>query len=142
MTAEFPLAVHALVYLLHTGRITPSQELADNICTNPARVRKVMTKLHRAGLAESVRGQGSGYRCGGETAAVTLGTVLRSLEEEPLSMSWRSGDMDRECLISSGMGAIMDGIYGQLNRQCMETLESMTIGDLTHQIFDRKKETT
>ena len=34
MTAEFPLAVHALVYLLHTNRVTSSQELADNICTN------------------------------------------------------------------------------------------------------------
>ena len=42
MTAEFPVAVHALVYLLHTGDVTSSEKLSDNICTNPARVRKVM----------------------------------------------------------------------------------------------------
>lgn len=61
MTAEFPVAVHALVYLLHTGRLTSSGELADNICTNPARVRKVMAKLHQAGLVDATKGKGSGY---------------------------------------------------------------------------------
>ena len=39
MTAEFALAVHGLVYLYHRGEMVTSEELAQNICTNPARVR-------------------------------------------------------------------------------------------------------
>ena len=50
MTAEFALAIHGLVYLYHRGKMVTSEELAQNICTNPARVRKVMAKLHKAGL--------------------------------------------------------------------------------------------
>ena len=60
MTAEFPLAVHALVYLYKSGKVTTSNELAENICTNPARVRKVMTLLKNSGLISSGRGKDSG----------------------------------------------------------------------------------
>ena len=135
MTAEFPVAVHALVYLLHTGRVTDSAELADNICTNPARVRKVMGKLCRAGLAESGKGKGSGYEAVPGGAAVPLDAVLRALGETPVSLNWRSGDMDRECLVSSGMGAVMDGIYGQMNEACRAWLETVTIGSVADRIF-------
>ena len=50
MNSAFCLAVHALVYLHHRGELVSSEELARNICTNPARVRKVMAGLKKAGL--------------------------------------------------------------------------------------------
>ena len=48
MTAEFTVAVHALVYLHHRGGWLSSEELAQNVCTNPARIRKIMAKLKKA----------------------------------------------------------------------------------------------
>ena len=56
MTSEFAIAVHALVYLNHKGETVSSEALAENICTNPARVRKVMAKLKKAGLVATRRG--------------------------------------------------------------------------------------
>ena len=50
MTSEFAIAVHALVFLEHKGIVISSEELAKNVCTNPARIRKVMAKLKRADL--------------------------------------------------------------------------------------------
>ncbi len=50
MTSEFTIAVHALVYLNHKAQLLSSEALAKNICTNPARVRKIMTKLKKAGF--------------------------------------------------------------------------------------------
>ena len=139
MKAEFPLAVHALVYLLHTQRFTTSAELAGNICTNSARVRKVLSKLHRAGLVEAERGKGSGYRCLPMTGVVTLKQVMQALAEEPISMNWRSGDMNKECLISSGMGRIMDQLYHTLNLKCMDWLEGETIANISDRIFGTKE---
>ena len=57
MTSEFSVAVHALVFLNHKGGYLPSELLADNICTNPARVRKIMAQLKKAGLPETRHGQ-------------------------------------------------------------------------------------
>ena len=53
MTSEFGMAVHALTFLNHKGEIVSSEALAKNICTNPARVRKVMAKLKKAGLVDT-----------------------------------------------------------------------------------------
>ena len=138
MTAEFPLAVHALLYLCHTDKLTTSAELADNICTNPARVRKVMTALHRAQLVDSQRGKGSGYHCKQGTCGMTLGSVLSALGEDAISMNWRSGDMDKKCLIATGMGQIMDDIYSQMNSRCADYLNEITIGELCKKIFENK----
>ena len=138
MNAEFPLAVHALVYLLHTQRVTSSQELAKNICTNPARVRKVLAKLHHAGLVTAHPGKGSGYLTLPGAEHICLTDVLAALEETPISMNWRSGDMDEVCLVSSGMGIVMDGLYTQMNTACLQWLETVTIGTISDQIFKQR----
>ena len=42
MDSSFNLAVHALVCMSHSGRSLSSEALAENICTNPTRVRRVL----------------------------------------------------------------------------------------------------
>lgn len=49
--------------------------------------------------------------------------------------NWKPGDIHEECLVSSSMGAVMDGIYDGLNRTCLEQLAHTTIHDITEQIF-------
>ena len=61
MTSEFAIAVHALVFLEHKGIVISSEELAKNVCTNPARIRKVMAKLKRADLIRTKEGTEGGY---------------------------------------------------------------------------------
>lgn len=140
MTAAFPLAVHALVYLYHHGgEVISSTRLAENICTNPARVRKVMALLHKAGLVESTKGQGSGYRAKPGIEALDLSAILAALGEETLEPGWRPGDLDKDCLISSGMGAVMDELYADLNAACRARLAAMTIGQIDRKIFDSGK---
>ena len=56
MNGDHSLAVHALVYLDHRATHLPSQILAENICTNAARVRKVMRPLASAGLIATKAG--------------------------------------------------------------------------------------
>ncbi|MDD4851099.1 MAG: Rrf2 family transcriptional regulator [Gemmiger sp.] len=131
MTAEFPTAVHALVYLAHTARITPSGELAENICTNPARVRKILAKLAHAGLVQVFEGRASGYHCQENGRDITLCQVAQALGEVPVGVSWRPGDVDKNCLVSSGMADAMDGVYEALNEVCFGKLAEITIGQIS-----------
>ncbi|MDD2959274.1 MAG: Rrf2 family transcriptional regulator [Lachnospiraceae bacterium] len=137
MTAEFSLAVHGLVFLLHKDTIVTSDELAANICTNSARVRKVMARLKHFGLVRSSEGKGSGYHCIDHSEAITLRQVLNALEETAVSTNWRSGSVDMDCQIASGMGAVMDDIYENMNLKCEAYLESVTIGMIQDRIFQR-----
>ena len=58
MDSSFNLAVHALVCLSHSGRSLSSEALAENICTNPTRVRRVQAVLKKAGIVETREGLG------------------------------------------------------------------------------------
>ena len=140
MTGEFAVAVHALVFLNHKQQTVSSETLADNVCTNPARIRKVMAKLKKHGLVQTKEGVDGGYHFVLSPCEVTLAQIWEAVGNRLVSSSWRSGDLDKKCLISSGMGEVMDGIYDQLNNVCMQQLQTLTIQDIDQKIFFRTDE--
>lgn len=139
MTSEFAIAVHALVYLNHRQETVSSETLASNVCTNPARVRKVMAKLKKAGIITTKEGLEGGYHFEKDSSSVNLREICDALEVDFVSASWKSGDKDMKCMIASGMAAIMDDIYGDLDELCRKRLESITIATIEQEIFKDKK---
>ncbi|MDY3617744.1 RrF2 family transcriptional regulator [Agathobaculum sp.] len=139
MNSDFCVAVHALVFLNHKACVQSSDALAENICTNPARVRKVMAKLKKAGFIETKEGSEGGYRFSGDAAAVSLADIAEALDVQFVSSSWHSGDSDMKCLIASGMAGLMDDVFGDLDRLCRERLRQRTIAELDKRIFHAAK---
>ena len=137
MDSSFNLAVHAMVCLSHSGRSLSSEALAENICTNPTRVRRVMAGLKKAGMVETREGLDGGYRLTADPATLTLRQVAEAVNTRFVDCAWHSGDIDRECAICSGMAGVMDELYGDLDRCCRERLSHVTIADLDHRIFGK-----
>lgn len=134
MTGEFAVAVHALVYLHKRGETLDSEALARNVCTNPARVRKVMAKLRQAGLVEAKAGAEGGYRFSLDPAGVTLRQIADALQERPVAPGWRSGDPTMDCMVASGMALAMDRVYEALNHASLERLSSIALSDVEAQL--------
>jgi len=137
VTGEFAVAVHALVYLDMRAEVVDSEALAKNICTNPARVRKVMAKLRHAGLVDARPGAEGGYRTVRDARSVTLRQVAEALGEHPVSAAWRSGDPEMRCMVSSGMARAMDGVYEAMGDACMERLSRISISDVEARLAPR-----
>ncbi|MEM1483252.1 Rrf2 family transcriptional regulator [Oscillospiraceae bacterium PP1C4] len=137
MTGEFAIAVHALVFLSYKKSTLCSETIAKNVCTNPARIRKVMAKLKKGGLITTKEGADGGYLFEKDPHEVTLKEVCEATDTCPVSSAWRSGDMNCECLIASGIADVMDGIYEDLNEACKEKLKSISISDIEQMIFKR-----
>lgn len=135
MNSDFIVAVHALVYLNHKADIVSSEALAENICTNAARVRKVMAPLKRAGFVTTREGNVGGYRFAGDAETLNLRMVADALDIRFVQSSWHSGDMDMDCLVASGMAGIMDDIFGDLDGRCRERLEQIAVADIDRRIF-------
>ena len=93
MNGDYSLAVHALVYLDHRNTHLPSQILAENICTNAARVRKVMRPLAAAGLAATKEGAEGGYALAQPAADITLSTVAEATGTTFVDANWKPGDI-------------------------------------------------
>ena len=126
MNGDHSLAVHALVYLDHRATHLPSQILAENICTNAARVRKVMRPLASAGLIATKEGAEGGYALARPAAEITLRAVAEATGTTFVKVNWTPGDVHEDCLVSSSMGAVMNDIYAGLNRTCLEQLEHVS----------------
>lgn len=137
MTSEFSIAVHGLVFLNHKERVASSEEVAKNVCTNAARIRKVMSKLKKADLVETKEGIDGGYFFHKKSKEVNLAMIASALQVTFVSVPWESGNVEMECLIASGMGEVLSGIYKDLDNQCYKKLENITIEDINHTIFDK-----
>jgi Rrf2 family protein len=136
MTSDFSAAVHALVYLGHQGATVSSEALAENVCTHPARIRKIMAKLVKAGMICAREGKaGGGYALKSDASAITLGAVLRALGENMITTCWKPGNRQNPCAISSGMAAVLDSLYNKLDTNCMDELERVTVRDIENRIF-------
>ncbi|MEF2632072.1 MAG: RrF2 family transcriptional regulator [Christensenellales bacterium] len=140
MDSSFNLAVHALVCLSHSGRSLSSEALAENICTNPARVRRVLAGLKKAGMVETREGLDGGYRLCADPAALSLRQVAEAVNTRFVDCAWHSGDIDRDCAICSGMAGVMDGLYRQLNGQCAAYLSHITVADIENRLFAKGSE--
>lgn len=135
MTGEFGIAVHAIVYLNHKGDCQSSEKIAENVCCNPARIRKVLSKLKKASLIQTKEGLDGGCFFTGNPEEINLDMICRAVGEFPISVSKKTGDSDMECLIASGMADIMNGIYSKMNQACLDSLKNITVKDIDEMIF-------
>jgi len=133
MNSAFCVAVHALICLNRRQEQLSSEELARSICTNPARVRKIMAGLKRAGLVETKEGNEGGYRFVGDPAALTLDQVARALEVRFVSTNWRGGGVDQPCL------EVMDGLLEELDQGCRSRLSEISLAELDSRLYLKQR---
>lgn len=121
------IAVHSLVFLGHKQESLTSDQLAENVCTNPVRVRRVMAKCKQANLVDTKRGVSGGYFLKGSLENITLKDVYQAINVPLIQQNWQSGDSEASCLVSSGMSDVMEEIYVELNQAAVAQLSHITL---------------
>ncbi|TYP75608.1 RrF2 family transcriptional regulator [Paenibacillus methanolicus] len=135
MNSEFTIAVHSLVYLAYLPeRMAPSEVIAENVSTNPARVRKVMSHLRKGGYVDTREGAGGGYRLTLDPAVVSLADIYRLMAQGSVIPSWCSGDPDSDCVVGSNMRSVMNGIFCTAEKQLESYFGGITVADVLGRI--------
>jgi len=135
MNSEFTIAVHSLVYLAHLpDRMASSEGIAANVDTHPARIRKVLGCLRKAGYVATREGTGGGYWLRHDPAEVTLAEIYRLMAWGSLQPSWCSGDPEMDCPVGSNMQQVMNQIFCQAERHLESYFSKITIADILNQI--------
>jgi Rrf2 family protein len=136
MNSEFTIAVHSLVFLAHrTDNMATSEQIACNVATHSARIRKVMGFLRKAGYVRTKEGIGGGFILDCDPDKVTLAEIYRLTSQGSLKPNWCSGDETQSCMIASNMEKMMDFIFGDAERQMETYFEKHTIGSVRRQII-------
>lgn len=135
MNSEFTIAVHSLVLLAYLPEgMASSETIAENVQTNPARIRKVMGVLRKSGLVETREGTRGGYRLAMAPGEVTLGDIYRAMAQGTLTPSWCSGDPHMDCVVGSNMRSVMDGIFCSAEKRLEDYFDGISIKAVLGQI--------
>lgn len=113
LRAMFELAKSFGEGQLSIKQISSSQSLSEQY------LEQIFSKLKSAGLVESTRGAGGGYKLSSEPKQISVGSVLTALEGDLAPADCVGGEASCEnmglCTTHIIWQRIYDGLYGVLN---------------------------
>ena len=116
----------------HFGRGPLSlARVAERQGISQAYLEQIAIDLRRAGLLRSKRGARGGYYLAHTPEATTIGDVIRALEGSILPIQCVADQKGLPCSMEEGCTA--RGIWEQVRDRLVETLDTITLAELTHE---------
>lgn len=130
----FPVAVHAMtsvaVLTEKYGNASASSEtIARSIDTNAVVVRRILARLHKAGLVAITRGKDGGYHLSRPAASITLLDILLALGDERL-FYLHPRDGVPHCEVARSIKGVLAPILDESERALHRSLARVTLGSL------------
>ncbi|WP_068774143.1 Rrf2 family transcriptional regulator [Paenibacillus sp. FJAT-26967] len=140
MNSEFTIAVHSLVLLAHLPEhMASSDDIALNVSTHSARIRKIMGCLRKAGYVRTKEGCGGGFILNCDPDLITLGDIYTLTSLGTLKPHWCSGNEDDDCVISANMQNVMDEMLDGAEQNMIHYLKGVTIGSMLRKLNQSEK---
>jgi DNA-binding IscR family transcriptional regulator len=115
-----------------------SDMIAHNVCTHPARVRKVMALLRKQGYVAAKEGLGGGFILNCDPNQVTLAEIYRLTSMGSVKPNWCSGDTEQDCMIACNMASVMDHIFSGAEKQLIDYFNQSTIRSVLEQVRQKQ----
>lgn len=117
------LALYSVLeFAANPGRQLSAAEIAEKYGASPHHLAKVLRELGRAGLLESARGVGGGYRFSGNARRLTLMDVIEVFED----ISTRTGESN-EFDASTEVGRALGAVTAEVDEIAKATFRSITV---------------
>lgn len=100
-------------------------EIASKYGVSPHHLAKVLSELTRAGLVESVRGVGGGYRFAGNARRLTLMDIIRNFEDLSPAAGAR-----REAGELTPVGSALRAVLSEIDEIAQATFGSITLATM------------
>jgi Rrf2 family protein len=105
-------------------RHIPAAEIAEKYSVSPHHLAKVLAELARAGIVESVRGVGGGYRFSANARRLTLLDVIHLFEDfEPTSQR-------RDAGAPTPVDRALDSVLSEIDEIARATFSSITLATM------------
>ena len=110
-------------------------EIAAKYGVSPHHLAKVLSELARAGMVESVRGVGGGYRFAGNARRLTLMDIIRTFED----FSPAGGDR-REPGELTPVGMALGAVLSEIDEIAKATFGSITLATMLRLIARQQRD--
>ena len=120
------LALYSVLdFAADPNRHISAAEIADKYGVSSHHLAKVLSDLARAGVVESVRGVGGGYRFAGNARRLTLMDVIRTFED--LSPAAANGGEPGE---RTPVGTALGAVLSEIDEIAKATFSSITLATM------------
>jgi Rrf2 family protein len=136
-SVQFSVAVHIMAALgfVHGEEIS-SATLAGSVNADPTFVRKSLSKLSKAGLVLTKRGNSGASVLARPPRQITLLDIYRASAAPP-AFAIHSYPVERRCPVSSNLKECMSGVLSQAQNGFEKSLARITLADLVGQIREK-----
>jgi Rrf2 family protein len=132
------LALYSLLeFAANSERAISAADIAAKYAVSTHHLAKVLRELVRAGILESTRGVGGGYRFGGNAKRLTLMDVIELFEE----LGDRTG-RNRQPGASTDVGRALGVVLTEIDEIAKATFRSITIGTMLKLIERQRRGAT
>jgi len=134
LTVFSDYTLRVLMYLaLHRTRLATIPEMAAAYDISENHLMKVVHRLARAGIVESVRGKGGGVRLARAPEDIRLGAIVRASEGDAPIVECLSADphacrIARPCRLKGILVSAFDALYDSLDRYTLADLVERPAG--------------
>jgi len=120
------LALYSVLeFAAEPDRHISAAEIADKYGVSPHHLAKVLSELARAGIVESVRGVGGGYRFAGNARRLTLMDVIRTFEDPSPAAAGQ-----RERAERTPAGIALRVVQSEIDEIARATFSSITLATM------------
>jgi Rrf2 family protein len=131
--SKLTIAAHALAWMALNERqgaaLTTSGQIANSVKTNPVVIRRLMSEMGKAGLIESRRGAGAGWRLAKRPEEISLWDINEALGSEPAIALHRNEPSD-SCPIARGIRPALTPVYARVDNAIRRELAGTSLAEV------------
>jgi Rrf2 family protein len=127
VNTQFSIAVHIMAALGYTcGQDATSSRLAMSVNTSPSFVRRILSKLSKAGLVETTTGKSGTCRLAKQPKDITLLDIYRAVDA-PKAFSIHAYPEQKPCPVSCNIKAALEHALAKTQKAMETSLGEMTL---------------
>lgn len=140
MDTKFSSAIHSLIMISEAETSVNSEQIARSVGTNASYIRKLTTRLSKAGIIEGKKGI-SGFTLVKPKDKITLLDIYKAvMETERLHLFDIHQNPNDECVVGHNIEPVLSGMFIDMEKQIEAKLEAMTLADCIKIMRKRIKE--
>ena len=136
MNNQLPIALHILGFLASRGgEPLTSEVMAETYGTSPVVLRRVLTKLQRAGLVETRRGVACGSILARNPKSITLRQAYEAVAYDPQLLQRHPNGCAGQ--VAPVLAQFVNDVLGDAEQALLERLETVTVEQMDAEIRRR-----
>lgn len=135
---QFSVASHVMAVLgTADGHELRSAELAASVNADPSFVRRVVSKLAKAGLVTTTRGKNGACALARSPSKITLLDIYQA-SQAPVSYAVHSYPVDKSCQVSRNIKGCMEAVLHEAQHGFERSLAKQTLADVVASVCQRR----